>query len=372
MRCQISRWSRYAVVGVVVSSMATTGCGTSGWKMPTPKMFSWSKKPSETTLAGSGPSSLTYPTSPAQKQQPHAIASAAAGNSNSSTASANTQRFVPANSTASYTPPGTAPSSYTPPSLGGPSSGPNGAASANGFVTGPYNTNSQAGAASSLANNGIAPRTGPGFSNASYPTNLQSPNSFAPTGQMASTSIPNARPGAAGPNGYAVQPVSTAPAGFGAPPQTPTNFGTPTQPAGFAQNNPYAPPANANPAFPSQPGGQFSPQSTIAGSTGYTPVGFNPQPTTGAATTASWPATGQANTQVPTQPAGFNTPTATTYGAAPYKPGSTGRPTNNYNFSQPSNTGIAGAAPSGFPTPSTASGTSSPGFAPPPSSTYNR
>ncbi len=374
MRCQIFNWSRYAILGVVVSSMATTGCSTGGWKMPSTKMFSWSKKPSESTLAGSGPSSLTMPSSPAAKQTPSTIASAAAGNTGSNSPAGQT-RYVPANQSASYVPPTQGQPAGTPPNFSSTSTGPNGAAAANGFVTGPYSTNAQNGGASSLANNGIPAKTAPHFSNAGY----QSPT--PPNGAANNPALANFAPpkSAAGPNGYSIPPSSN---GFAPPPSSAPSFGGPSAPAGFAQTNPYAP-QSAPTATPGQGGqvqanGYGNPAVANTGvnpygapsTNAYTPVGFNPQPGTGTtATTASWP--GASSTNPPAQPAGFSTPSQSTYGSTTFRPGSTNRATN-YNFAPPANSGAPSGSASGYSVPTTATGTSNPGFVPPPSSTYNR
>ncbi len=128
MKYDLPRWMRHVTLGIVVASVASTGCSSTGWKMPSPsKMFSWGKKPSETAVAGSGPSALTYPESPASKQTPSAIASAAVkppATPGATTAPTNIPSYAssaPRPGAAPYTAPTAGPTaSYTPPSAGPP------------------------------------------------------------------------------------------------------------------------------------------------------------------------------------------------------------------------------------------------------------
>ena len=52
MRSRLPNWIRLGMVLAVIAG-TQTGC-KSGWKMPGSDMFSWTRKPSESTLAGTG------------------------------------------------------------------------------------------------------------------------------------------------------------------------------------------------------------------------------------------------------------------------------------------------------------------------------
>ena len=114
MRMRLDHWTRLAVVVVAVAG-TQTGCSSgwnkSGWKMPGSDMFSWSRKPSESTLAGSSPSlampsgQAGSPTSPALRNTPSPVSSTAA----------NAGRPNPYGATGAGTANATGPSFSTPP-----------------------------------------------------------------------------------------------------------------------------------------------------------------------------------------------------------------------------------------------------------------
>jgi len=379
-----------------------TGCSSSsGWKMPGSKMFSWSKKPSETTLAGSGPSAIKYPDSPASKQNPQAIASAAAGTSSSKSALAATGTGA-RSAQPTYTPPnGMANVAFAPPAA---------AAAANGYSVGPYNTYSQpAGAANALASSG-APN---GFAGG-VPAAGMSPGN--PYNTAAKSGFPSTQVYAGSPpGGLAANRGSQMPAGFQAP-STSTFAGAP--PAGMPSQDMSGMPgqgmsgmpaqgmsgasfaaasSNPNPAFavaPLQTGTPgFSMPQTMPTSGGYAPVGTSgmappPQGSFAASSSGSFPASslssglsgipgGQASsgmTSVPAQMAAYNSgSSAAGMSNASFRPGSTGRQTN-YNFAQPAaSNAVANQVPqmpSGQPAANTATGLNNPGFQIPPTSTF--
>ena len=145
MRTKLGNWTRMAVVVVAVFG-TQSGC-KSGWKMPGTDMFPWSKKPSESTLAGSSPSlsmpsnNPSSPVGPAYKNSPNPLASNAANPSRPSS---------PYGSSAG-------PSFNMPPNNPLASNGAGVSASANGYSTGPYNM-----AGNANRTGGFTPPTGYG------------------------------------------------------------------------------------------------------------------------------------------------------------------------------------------------------------------
>ena len=129
MRTKLANWTRLAVVVVAVFG-TQTGC-KSGWKMPGTDMFPWSKKPSESTLAGSSPS-LSMPSNnpastvgPAYKNSPSPLVSNAANPSRTNAP------YGAANSAG--------PAFNMPPNSQMANNGSGVSAGANGYSTGPYN-----------------------------------------------------------------------------------------------------------------------------------------------------------------------------------------------------------------------------------------
>ena len=286
MRTKLGNWTRLAVV-VVAMAGTQTGC-KSGWKMPGSDMFPWSKKPSESTLAGSSPglsmpsNSASSPMGPAYKNNPTALAGNGIGSPKPQSP---------------YGAPGTTGPSFNMPSNNPMASnhGPSGPSThngmgvvsgANGYNTGAYN---MAGPANKPG--GYTPQTG-------YGTAQQPPTAYGNMPpQNAMASMPPAYGG--GPSGMPGMPPPTnsasyAPMGNGA--------GTPAMPAGY-----HAAMNTANPMQSSMP-------NALAGSS---PLSAGPA--------------------IVNQ---------TYNGAAPYRPGSVGRPTS-YDFSNQS--GGAGLPPAGVP-----------------------
>jgi hypothetical protein len=262
MRTKLGNWTGLAVV--VVAMVGTqSGCKT-GWKMPGSDMFPWSKKPSESTLAGSSPSmsvpnSANSPIGPAYKNSPSALASG------------------PAKSMSPYgSPNSTGPSFNMPQTNAMASSMPNGAgvsAGANGYSTGPY------GMASNSGRSGYTPTSGYG----------------APTPQ---------------PNGYgSPAPVNALAGQSGMPP---AYGGMPTgMPTGMP-NGPVQSPSISS----------YAPMGGVAA----LPAGYNPGAVNSVPSQSSMP-NALPNGYQQSNPSG-GPPVQTYAGAAPYRPGSVGRQTS--------------------------------------------
>ncbi len=346
MRCSNIKANRLALCGVLLVSVASnTGC-KSGFSFPGSSMFAWSKKPSQETLAGKGPT-VTTPTSPAQGQTPGLIASTPPKTSiksnpygTSSLTNSSTNPSLPSNTLASATTPYSQPAgSSTKPSMGGMGS----AAAANGYATGPYNTYgqaanaagsyAQAGAAygqavannaATAVNNATAPYTAPVNNAAAYPglagtTPVQTPN----YGEPAVPQIPSLQT-------YSGQTANS----LYSMPNAQTNA--------VAQNGPQS-------AFPVPPANM--PTNTPSMSS-YAPIGQ------GSGQLASGPTSTQAAT------AGYAVPSGGTQAStASYRPGSTQR-TTGYDFST-TGTQVSPSLPA-----NTATGTSNPGYSMPPSGAF--
>ncbi len=402
MKYDLPRWMRHVTLGIVVASVASTGCSSTGWKMPSPsKMFSWGKKPSETAVAGSGPSALTYPESPASKQTPSAIASAAVkppATPGATTAPTNIPSYAssaPRPGAAPYTAPTAGPTaSYTPPSAGA-------AATANGYATGPYNTFGQAGSPTGLANAGVPARPAgtPGLPASFAPPTSGAPG--APTGLAATNPFANAGSplpglptnqvygGAAGgspaarPTGLATAP-NTAPAGMNPGYAMPSAIAAPrpTAPAGAVASFPAQPNGfsaaqpgmgGANPVSMPAAGGMYSPIGTAPtqNSMAQLPPAGMPTMQSGGFAVPGMPAGASSPngfSQVPAQTAGFvNQNAASNMSTASFRPGSTGR-TTGYTFGGQA----PEAAPNNGSAANVASGFNNPGYNVPPNSTLNR
>lgn len=310
MRMRLANWTRLAVVVVVVAG-TQTGC-KSGWKMPGSDMFSWSKKPSEATLAGSSPSlampsgSPSGPVSPAQRNTPSPLASNAANAGRS----------------------------------GSPYGSPNGAANSSGptFNMPPNNPIANMGGAGAAASSN-------GYTNGPY-------------GMVGNQPRPN---GAPAQGGYGTPNSNVANSGYGAP----SNGYAPNAPAGFKPSGStgYAPPTNVVAANPPSlplayggglPPGAGSPQAGM-GAPAFANNSLQAMPATynaGAVNQMPQPLPVPSQSSMPNAlPNGFqpNMPSVATQqynGAVPYRPGSVAR-TTGYDFS---NQGPGGAVASSIPT----------------------
>ncbi|AMV33834.1 hypothetical protein VN12_17025 [Pirellula sp. SH-Sr6A] len=301
MRTKIANWNKLALVVLIVGG-TQVGC-KSGWKMPGASMFSWSKKPSESTLAGSNPSI----SSPSAASMGSGLAASGAP---TSPALRNTPNMLA--STAKTSPYG------TPTGMAG-SAGPvaGGAAASNGYQTGPYVTSTGNRPTGFTAPTGYGPTGAP----TGVPTG-------APTGSFAMNGAPAGAPSGfglpgAGSNGMAPPPSSptlaTASA-YGAPQPT-APYGMPSAPAGV----PALPVGMSSTNMASLPAGM--PAGTMSSMPNAAPASYTPQQNA-----------------------------APIYaGAAPYRPGSTARQTS-YDFSQPSATGAPNTGLPGVNVPQTATG----------------
>ena len=302
MRMRLANWTRLAVVVLVVAG-SQTGC-KSGWKMPGSDMFAWSKKPSESTLAGSSPSlampsgNPSGPISPAQRNTPSPLANNAAnaGRSGSPYGAANssgpTFNMPPNNPIAN---------------MGGAGA----AASSNGYTNGPY-------------------------------------------GMVSNQPRPN---GAPAQGGYGSPNNNVANSGYGAP----SNGYAPNAPAGFKPSGTtgYAPPTNAVAANPPSlplayggglPPGAGSPQAGM-GAPSFANNSLQAMPATynaGAVNQMPQPLPVPSQSSMPNafQPSMPSVATQQYNGAAPYRPGSVAR-TTGYDFS---NQGPGGAVANSIPT----------------------
>lgn len=340
MSTKLTRRKIFTMLFVSVVAAGQTGC-QSGWKMPSASIFPWSKKPSESALAGSNPSvtaptaktgsfasGSASPTSPASNNTPALLSSSGARpTSPYSGAFAGNRSTVP-----------TASDFATP--QNNPTAGL--AANANGYQTGPYSmggTKTGLTAPSAFGGSGNVAANQPpaGFAPA---TGFNPANGAAPVRQV-SSGLAYAPPAQQQPQFN--QPGLPAANGFGAP------NGLPAQslPTNVAANGLPANQAFGNPGLPSAPGmtpgmapGMNNAGMVPNGVASNLPAGMSstnmaslPQ----AAPSFSMPNAGPAGAQAPVQAA-----TASYSGASPYRPGSTSRSTA-YDFSRQPANGAAGA-----------------------------
>jgi hypothetical protein len=360
-------------------------------------------------LAGSGPSALTYPTSPATKQTPNTIASAAAAKPSAPGSTVPPANLMTQNTgdkamAAGFAAPGATAPGATIPGAKPPVAGT--AAGMNGYATGPYNTFGQGGAANSLATAGVPARPAtppnsqlssatpgaaagyaaqnPYGSQAAYapppPASAGLPSSQAYGGGVAN-GLYGGRPSVA-PAMAAVPSQSGSPGSMGQ--QTGVGqFGPPASsaPNAYASANPAAMPG-ANPMSYPVNGGSYNPvgssgpamsaPNAFAQSSPTNPGMNSPSMTGGFAAPGSQPSfsTPGGTAAVPAQTAAYSTASPNNAATASYRPGSTSR-TTGYNFGQPGNTQPTGV-PSTSSTPYTANGMSNPGYSIPPNSGLNR
>lgn len=290
MKKLLANWTRLAVVVAVIAG-TQSGC-KSGWKMPGADLFSWSKKPSESTLAGSSPnlsmpSSGSSPVSPASKSTPSALASTGAKSP-----------YGTGSTGPSFSMPNT-----NAPVLGGAGT----AAAQNGYTNGQYGM--------------VSANARPGGAMPSYPG---SPNSgYGGAGYpQASSAVASSMPNAGAKPGY---PPSNALAGATSLPPAYGPQGTPSMPT-------------------SMPQAYTSPNTVSAMPAGYTagPSMGQPMP----------PAPSSMPNAVPGgyQPTMPSVATQPYNGTTPYKPGSVGRSTG-YDFSAPGSGVNSGATQTGYGLP---------------------
>ncbi|MCE3018003.1 MAG: hypothetical protein LW870_19275 [Pirellula sp.] len=300
MRKYITKWTKLALVIAAVAG-TQTGCN-SGWKMPGKDMFSWSKKPTESSLAGSNPSLSVSGSSTGS-----GLASSGSGLATSGSPMSPSLKNTPTSMTnASKSPYGaTSPAaSY---------SSPQGLASnANGYQTGPYMTSSGGRPTGYTAPTGYGNAQPMGLA-----ANSAGPNAALPMGMVNNTpphSMPNA-PGFQQP----AQAPAIAQSGFNAPSGFGAQSGVPALPAGMSTTS-----------MSNLPQPSSMPNAA--------PQGFaSNQPNMNTSTLAA-PAYG---------------------GAAPYRPGSTGRSTA-YNFGAPQPSAATGQSLPTSNVPHTANGLPAP------------
>lgn len=339
MRMKLAHWTRLAVVVIAVAG-TQTGCSSgwnkSGWKMPGSDMFSWSRKPSESTLAGSSPSlampsgQASSPASPALRNTPSPVSSTAA----------NAGRPNPYGATSASPANATGPSFTTlPGSMAGNSpsnammGGAGSAALANGYTNGQYGMVGNAG-----RQGGFTPPTG-----YSAPAGYGAPIS---NGVGASPALAN--------NAMGMPPANMGAQGM----PVPTNQfqGGMANANALANNAPSLPPAYGGPSVSSGINSAGTPAYAGIANNGVPamPVGYNAMAPGGLpAPSSSMPNAVPAGFQQ-TMPAVANQmPTSG------YRPGSTGRSTA-YDFSNPSSGARvpAGSNNAGLPPafPATANG----------------
>ena len=310
MRFCLNSLDRVAVALLAVACVSSTGCKT-GWQMPGKDLFSWSKKPSESTLAGKGPS-MTYPQNgPAANHTPNQIAGSP---------SPTTRPYVPGSSS-----PSTAMATN--------------AASANGYPTGPYTTNANTSATTSGTTASY-----PSGASAGYPSGVAGYPGSSPAGSniysgassntVASTPTYN---GPSSPYGYRASTSPYVPAGTsGAATGYAANAAAATTGLNAQVNNQVQGVANT-----------FAPPSTTVAGAGmpangsYVPTGVGTIPNF-ASPNLSAASTGQ--TTLPSTLSGsaigsqgLTTASASVPNGQPagsYRPGSTGRSTG-YDFTNP-------------------------------------
>jgi hypothetical protein len=303
MRTYITKWTKLALVIAAVAG-TQTGC-KSGWKMPGKDMFSWSKKPTESSLAGSNPSLSVSGSSTGS-----GLASSSSGLATSGSPMSPALKNTPMSmSNAPKSP-------YGASSPAGSFSSPQGLASnANGYQTGPYMTSASGRPTGYAAPSGYAGAQPMGQPNG-LAMNAPAPSSAPPMG-MASNNPPYSMPNAGAyqqPN----QPAAIAQSGYSAP-SFPGATGVPALPAGMSSTN----------------------------------MASLPQPSSMPNAASQGFASNQPNMNTPTM-------TAPAYGgAAPYRPGSTGRSTA-YNFSAPQTSASSGQSLPTSNVPHTANGLPAP------------
>lgn len=333
MSTKMTRRKIFALLMVSVFAAGQTGC-QSGWKMPSASIFPWSKKPSESSLAGSNPS-LTAPNAKTGSfaSGTGTPASPATNNTPALLSSANTRTASPyggmMGGNQSKIP--TA-SDFTTPQAN-PTAGL--AANANGYQTGPY---SMGGVKTGL--------TAPSPYGGNNMAAAQPSNGFAPsTGFNNAGGAPQGRPANPG-LAYSAPPQQPQfnSAGLpGTPAVAPSGLPVQPQPGMGTANNLAGNTAFANPGLPPTGG---MPNATMPAA-GMNAGNFGPPVPAGMSATnmASLPPATPSFSMPNAGPTGHQAPitqaaTASYSGASPYRPGSTGRSTA-YDFSKPPQAGAS-------------------------------
>jgi len=334
MRSRLPNWIRLGMVLAVIAG-TQTGC-KSGWKMPGSDMFSWTRKPSESTLAGTGPSiampSAGTPTSPSTKSSPTPI---------NSTALNNTKPSSPYGQ--GVTSPYGQPSAPNATNALGSVPGAGTAATQNGYSTGNYATTPQ------RPMGGTAPNYGVPGGPAPTGNNQLAQN---PYGQSAYGLPPNG-PAAGGPTAGGL--VAGGPVPTGPVPGGPTAYGAPQgYPAptrSVAGPNSLPPTGSVAYGMTPPPAAPGVVPNGIPNTNAYVPnAGTNSVPTNMVSYGAgSLPPSLPPASSMPNAYGGGAAPSVPTYtGPASYRPGSTARPTS-YDFSNQAPAGGTAPGAAGYP-----------------------
>ncbi len=319
MRSRIPSWIRTGLLLAVVAG-TQSGC-KSGWKMPGSDMFSWTRKPSASTLAGNSPS-VTMPT-PVTMATTGTTASNAKGPQSPALRSSPTTPSSIVNTNTNRTP--AAPYGRT---GAGPYGMPNTNTPGGGGTPTPMNTI----ATTPPASGGAALNNG--YSTGNYGPTPTRPMAGAPNNPIAMT--PNNPYG----NMQPLAPLPTMPNGLagGTPPAPPSN----TPPSGYGFVPPPGtvpnmnmvstpPPANYPPA-----GNSIVPSMPVAyGGSGNLPPSIPPQ--------SSMPNAYGGAQSAPAAPAVVNN-----VGTPAYRPGSMARQTS-YDFSNQGPGAVSPAGGSSYP-----------------------
>ncbi len=305
-------WSYLAILLVVTAS---AGCRSGKFSMPGKNLFSWSRQPDASTLAGNT-QVPNEPLSPAAKYDPAAMAAMGSKPTNGSTtgaASGSAYGFSPK--------PGTTATTGL-------------AATANGYQTGPYQVTPKPSAATSTVAStaasaglpnpyggtygGTAPAAA--SSTSSQPDNFPLPSSVAAAMSAGSAATANGQP---------AYPTNATPVGYtGASSVSVPSYQTQVSTPAVPSNNFTAPTSPSIPAYPSFPN-----MNLPSGSAG----------TLGLSSTAPANPTNQSSTTTSSQPAATSSSAymgSTTLNG--YSPGSTGRNTA-YDFSSGNNAAMPAA-----------------------------
>lgn len=363
MRSRQPNWVRFGLILTVMAG-SQVGC-SSGWKMPSSDMFSWKRKPSESTLTGSSPSiampensKTSAATSPAQRNTPSPISSTAA---NTTKSPAGKQSSPYGQSSAANPTTGTGLNAsfaafQSQPSTLGQSAAVSGgsAAGANGFSPGTYsapaarmaNTNPPGAAASlgSATPNPYSLAPAPGAQPSAGAPNLGAANFGVPSVSVPQYNVPGAVPSVGTITAPSIPPAGNSAGGFPGGVPNGGNPGLSPAPTPTAYTAPLPPsvPVNSGASNFTPPYLPASSSPVPAAPVSYGTPGIQP-----AAGAVSAPVTPGANLPVayggtipPNAPAG----NVRSVSGGDYRPGSMNRNTP-YNFS----TGDAGASGAGNP-----------------------
>ena len=368
MRSRIRNW---VYTGMVLAMLAgsQTGC-KSGWKMPGTDMFSWGRKPSESTLVGSGPTisapgSMTASTTP-KSANPPPSAPTGSPMSPALRSTPNQVASTAVNPGATTRPNGTnfggyGPTPSAPYATTASAPVPGAAASANGYTTGAYPTGQPRppmgvntapyGQLASNPASGMQP-AGPSLATPQMPNGQGMPNAQGMPFAQGPASSPAGAPNYSYPSRSPVASSSpqvyggmTVPRGPSTIASAPSGALPPAAvPSGYSMTPPSA--SNGLPVAGLPAAGL--PNATIPGARTASAQGLPAVPVSSG---SNLPPGLPPNTQMPVAYGGsapssmpvMSTPTGSSSGNAPYLPGSVGRNTP-YDFSN-QGPGVAPSSP---------------------------